>query len=227
MAAPRRPIRVAAFDVGETLIDETRIWSRWADRLGVTRLSFLGVLGATAAAGRTQREAFEVFRPSLDLAAELASWAADDPSGLRENFDLDDLYSDVRSGFAALRAEGIGVVIAGNQPPQAAVALEAMGLGADAVLISDVIGVAKPAPEFFAAVATAAGVDADEVAYVGDRVDNDVLPARRAGMCAVLVRRGPWGFLQAQWPEAAQADHVVDSLDELPALLGSCRQPGS
>ena len=221
MNAPRRPIRVAAFDVGETLIDETRIWSRWADRLGVTRLSFLGVLGAMAAAGRPHREAFEVFRPGIDLDAELAAWAADDPTGLRENFDHDDLYPDVRSCFAALRAEGIGVVIAGNQPPQAAAALEAMDLGVDAVLISDVIGVAKPAPEFFAAVAAAADAEPDEIAYVGDRVDNDVLPARRAGMCAVLLRRGPWGFLQAQWPDAAQADHVVESLDELAALLGS------
>ena len=29
-------IRALVFDVGETLIDETRIWSRWADRLGVS-----------------------------------------------------------------------------------------------------------------------------------------------------------------------------------------------
>ena len=28
-------IKAVVFDVGETLIDETRIWSRWADRLGV------------------------------------------------------------------------------------------------------------------------------------------------------------------------------------------------
>jgi HAD superfamily hydrolase (TIGR01549 family) len=221
----RRPIAVAAFDVGETLIDETRIWSRWADRLGVTRLSFLGVLGATAAAGRPPQDAFELVRPGIDLAAEIGRWAADDPTGLRENFDADDLYPDVRECFAALHAAGIGVVIAGNQPPQARDALVAMDLGVDRILISDEIGLHKPDPEFFVAVADLAGVEPALVAYVGDRVDNDVLPARRAGMCPLLIRRGPWGLLQAEWPEAAEAEHVIDSLDELPDLLSGSPPP--
>jgi HAD superfamily hydrolase (TIGR01549 family) len=210
---------VAAFDVGETLIDETRIWSRWADRLGISRLSFFGVLGAMAAAGRPHEDAFSLVRPGLDVAEELVRWEADDPAGLRVNFDADDLYPDVRACFSALHAEGIEVVIAGNQPPQARNALAAMGLGVDRILISDEIGVHKPAPEFFTAVAELAGVAPEHVAYVGDRVDNDVLPARRAGMSPVLVRRGPWGLLQAEWPAATEADHVVDSLAELPDRL--------
>ena len=210
---------MAAFDIGETLIDETRIWSRWADRLGITRLSFLGALGAMAAAGRPQRDAFELVRPGIDLDAELARWAADDPSGLRENFDVDDLYPDVRDCFAGLHRSGIGVVIAGNQPPQAGAALRAMALGVDRILISDELGVHKPSSEFFLAVAGAAGVEPGAIAYVGDRVDNDVVPARAAGMSPVLIRRGPWGYLQAEWPEAAAADHVIDSLSVLPALL--------
>ena len=41
---------------------------------------------------------------------------------------------------------------------------------------------------------------ADELAYVGDRVDNDVLPAAAAGLVAVHVRRGPWGRLQRTPP---------------------------
>ena len=213
------PVRVVAFDVGETLIDETRIFTRWADRLGVPRMTFLGVLGGVAALGRPHREIFETFRPGFDLDAELAAWAADDPCGLRENFDADDLYPDVRPCFGELRRRGLGVVIAGNQPPQARDALEAMDLGADAILISDDLGVAKPDRRFFGAVADAAGVEPGEIAYVGDRVDNDVVPANAAGMVSVLVRRGPWGFLHASWPKAASADVVADSLLVLPDLL--------
>jgi HAD superfamily hydrolase (TIGR01549 family) len=219
VSQPRRRIAVAAFDVGETLIDETRIWSRWADRIGVTRLSFLGALGAMAAAGRPHQDAFELFRPGIDLDVEVARWKVDEPSSLRENFDADDLYPDVRDCFGRLREAGIGVVIAGNQPPQARDALVAMGLGVDRILISDDIGLHKPQPEFFLAVAEAAGVDPAHVAYVGDRVDNDVLPARHAGMSPVLIRRGPWGYLQARWPAAAEADHIVESLAELPPLF--------
>jgi HAD superfamily hydrolase (TIGR01549 family) len=216
---PVARISAVAFDVGETLIDESRIWLRWADRLGVPPLTMLGVVGAMAALDRLLVEAFQVLRPGLDLDAEIVRWRADDPAGLRENFDADDLYGDVRACFAALGDAGLRLIIAGNQPPQALAALELMDLGADAILISAVLGVEKPSPDFFAAIAAAAGSPPREIAYVGDRLDNDVLPARQAGMCAVLLRRGPWGYLHAQRPDAALADVVADSLRDLPDLL--------
>jgi FMN phosphatase YigB (HAD superfamily) len=56
---------------------------------------------------------------------------------------------------------------------------------------------------------------------VGDRVDNDVVPAHHAGMVAVHIRRGPWGVLQADWPGAEHATLRVHSLSELPARLGA------
>jgi FMN phosphatase YigB (HAD superfamily) len=55
------------------------------------------------------------------------------------------------------------------------------------------------------------------VAYVGDLVHNDVVPAPAAGMVAVHVRRGPWGYLQTPPREAIP----VRSLTELPeAVVG-------
>ena len=208
-----------AFDIGETLIDETRIWSRWADRLEVSRLTFMGVLGGLAAGGRSHREVFEIFRPGFNLTEELNRWRADDPDGLRENFDPDDLYPDVRPVFARLKEMHKRVVIAGNQPAQARAALEQMELGADAILISADLGFEKPSRGFFEKVADAAGAKAAEVLYVGDRLDNDVLPAKAAGMQTVLIRRGPWGYLHAEWPQAAQADAIVDSLSQIPDLV--------
>ncbi|MEG3616293.1 HAD family hydrolase [Isoptericola haloaureus] len=211
-------VRAVVFDVGETLIDETRIFSRWADRLDVPRGTFLGLVGACAATDRPLADAFSLARPGLDLHAEMARWALEDPEGLRENFDADDLYADVRPALAALREAGLAVVVAGNQPPQARAALEAMDLPVDSIRTSDEWGVEKPAPEFFARVADLAGHPASQIAYVGDRLDNDVLPAADAGMRPVLIRRGPWGYWHATRPEAARVD-VVDSLHELLALL--------
>jgi HAD superfamily hydrolase (TIGR01549 family) len=211
-------ISAVAFDIGETLIDETRIWSRWADRLGIPRLTFIGVLGGVAAQGRSHREVFEFFRPGFDLQLELERWRADDPDGLRSGFDGDDLYADVRPTFSRLGEMGKRVVIAGNQPSAARESLEALELGADAILVSAEVGVEKPSPGFFEKVSEAVGVKAGDILYVGDRVDNDVLPAKASGMQTALIRRGPWGYLQAEWPQAAQADAIIDSLSEIPDL---------
>ncbi|MGH9006167.1 MAG: HAD family hydrolase, partial [Acidimicrobiales bacterium] len=67
-----------------------------------------------------------------------------------------------------------------------------------------------------------------QVAYVGDRLDNDVLPAKAAGMFAVFIRRGPWGHLHARRAEAACADVRIDSLAELiTAIRQEAREPRS
>jgi HAD superfamily hydrolase (TIGR01549 family) len=214
-------VRALVFDVGETLIDETRIWTRWADRLGVSRFAMMGALGGMAALDRSHRDAFALVRPGLDVWAELERWRLEEPGSLRENFDAEDLYPDVREAFAGLRAAGYQVVIAGNQPVQAYDALVAMDLPADSVHTSAGWGLSKPAPEFFAKVAAVVGREPGEILYVGDRLDNDILPAAGAGMRTALIRRGPWGHLHAERQDAATADLIIDDLHALlPALPG-------
>jgi HAD superfamily hydrolase (TIGR01549 family) len=209
-------IKAVVFDVGETLIDETRIWSRWADRLGVSSFVLMGALGGMAALDRSHSEAFQLVRPGIDVRAEIAAWERDEPHSLRNHFDVDDLYPDVRESLKALREAGYQVIVAGNQPARAYDALVAMDLPVDSVHTSEGWGVSKPAPEFFAKVAAIAGREPAEILYVGDRLDNDVLPAARAGMRTALLRRGPWGYLHAERPQARAADMIVD---DLPALL--------
>ena len=80
-------------------------------------------------------------------------------------------------------------------------------------------GVSKPDPRFFAKVIEAAGEPPEAIAYVGDRLDNDVLPTLQAGMTAVFIRRGPWGWMHAERPEIAQAHLRLDNLLDLPDRL--------
>jgi putative hydrolase of the HAD superfamily len=81
----------------------------------------------------------------------------------------------------------------------------------DFVVVSAVVGRAKPAAEVFRYALSRAEVTADEAAYVGDSYIADVLGARGAGLTPVLVDRKPH-------------DHVFDcitvpSLDRLFAAL--------
>jgi HAD superfamily hydrolase (TIGR01549 family) len=208
------PVRAVFFDIGETLVDESEAWGAWADWLGVSRLTLGAALGSVIERADHHRTALHVVRPGLDFAAEER---ARDAAGLPRPEELFVAYPDAAPCLAALRAAGLRVGIAGNQRPAAVLALARLGLEADVVATSAGWGVAKPDPAFFARVAALAQVPAHEIAYVGDRVDNDVEPARAAGMIAVHLRRGPWGVLQAA--RATGAALRLDDLGDLPAHL--------
>lgn len=212
------PVRAVFFDVGETLVDETRLWGAWADWLRVPRLTFFAVLGGVIERGEHHRRALEIVRPGFDLDRERA---ARGEAGISDTLHPTDFYPDALPSLRALREEGYLVGIAGNQPEETERVLRLMGLPVDVVASSEGWGVEKPSPEFFARIAEAAGMRPGEIAYVGDRLDNDVLPALGAGMVAVFIRRGPWGFLHAAHPEATRAQMRLDSLAELPAALRS------
>jgi N-acetyl-D-muramate 6-phosphate phosphatase len=61
--------------------------------------------------------------------------------------------------------------------------------------------------------------------YVGDRLDNDLKPAKVAGMQTAFIRRGPWGYIWQHHPDMAQAaDWCMESLAELPPLVAEANQ---
>jgi FMN phosphatase YigB (HAD superfamily) len=214
-------IRSVVFDVGETLLDDTREFAAWADWIGVPRHTFSAVLGAVTFQGRDNAETFQYFRPGFDLSVERE---ARERAGRGERVEEGDLYPDVRPVLAELRARGLWVGVAGNQTVKAAGLLRDLGLPVDAIATSGQWGVAKPRPEFFDRVAGMAVGRRSEIVYVGDHRDNDVVPAHAAGLRTALVRRGPWGYLWAGDPVVVKtADWVVDSLADLPELLRASR----
>lgn len=205
---------VVVFDVGEVLIDETRVWACWAEILGVSHLEFAAVLGAAIAQGADHREVFAHVAPNVE-------WEVFTEEHERRygGFQPRDLYPDAELCLAELQELGVKVIIAGNQPARRREQLEALRLTCDEIMTSEEVGAEKPDPAFFDAVMSlAATADATDVLYVGDRVDNDILPALDHGMSTCWIRRGPWGALQ-ELPENVEVDLVLDGLGELPLLL--------
>jgi HAD superfamily hydrolase (TIGR01549 family) len=189
-------IRAVVFDVGETLFDETGIWERAADAAGVPRFTLMGILGGLAARGERHTKAWEML-------------GVERPASM---FEPTDLYPDALPCIAGLRSCGLVVGAVGNTPREVENMLRDQ---VDLIGSSARWGIEKPAPEFFARIVEEADTDAAKIAYVGDRVDNDVEPALAAGMVAVHVRRGPWGYLHDPPPAALR----IDSLGELAGAL--------
>ena len=180
---------------------------------GAALLAF--ILAVIARDGR-HHEVFDLFCPGRAFEEILRAREAEDPQA---GFTADHLYPDARPCLETLRGQGYRIGIAGNQPARAADVLRESGLPFEWLVISDLAGVEKPAPAFFEHLCQLSGLHPEQVAYVGDRVDNDVVPAARAGMLAVHVRRGPWGVIQADRPGAEAAGLRLRSLAELPERL--------
>src|SRR5579872_4011303 len=212
------PIRAVIFDLGETLLCEDRMWAGWADYLGVPVNEFRAALEETIARGEHHRKVFARFRQNFDFEAARNERLA---RGDNYVYGANDLYPDARACLHALRGGGYCTGIAGNQPIEAEVAIAAMNLDVDFIASSARLGVEKPAPRFFVEIARLAGAPPADIAYVGDRLDNDVLPARDAGMVGVLLERGPWGRIHAKRDEVGLADIRLKELLELPNALAT------
>jgi HAD superfamily hydrolase (TIGR01549 family) len=200
------------FDVGETLVSENRAWVEWAEWLGIPVLTFVGVLGGAIARGEDHRFPFRLLRPDADVREERRRRVE---AGHAELFVPDDLYADAVPALRALREAGFGVGIAGNQPALAERLFDDIGVELDLVASSESLGVEKPDPAFFAAVAARLDLPASSIAYVGDRVDNDVRPASAAGMAAILLMRGPWAWLKAGRDPVPDSAAVIDDLSAI------------
>jgi FMN phosphatase YigB (HAD superfamily) len=119
-----------------------------------------------------------------------------------------DLHADALPCLAALRAQGLRLGAAGNMYSHHE---EFLRPHVDFVGSSERWGVEKPDAGFFVHVVEEAGVPAGEILYVGDRVDNDVVPARAAGLHALRIRRGAHAR-----HESPPGVITIGSLTELP-----------
>jgi FMN phosphatase YigB (HAD superfamily) len=83
-------------------------------------------------------------------------------------------------------------------------------------LTQDDFAITKPDPRYLEEIARACGVEPQACIMVGDRIDNDIVPARQLGMKAVLVRVGLHRNQRPRIP-----DEMPDA--ELPGIDGLAR----
>jgi len=83
------------------------------------------------------------------------------------------------------------------------------------VIASGAEGVEKPDAEIFRRALRRAGCAPESAVMVGDRLDNDILPATRLGMRTVWVRQG----LASRRADSDIPDRTVASLAEITKIL--------
>ncbi len=201
-------IKAVVFDQGETLINETRFWSSVAAYAGVPDFTLFGVLGGLIERRENHRSVFSIMQIE-----------SVDPGIIGYQVEQRDLYPDVIRTLTRLKHDGYILATAGNQ--SANVEGEMAGLDLPVVLnaTSAGWGLSKPDPAFFLKIAEELKLEPAEILYIGDRLDNDVLPALGVGMHAAFIRRGPWGYLHSTWPEIADVKHQITDLGQIPQVI--------
>ncbi|MFX3746655.1 HAD family hydrolase [Streptococcus suis] len=79
-------------------------------------------------------------------------------------------------------------------------------------MLSEEVGLSKPDTTIFTLALQKTNIPADRVVYVGDRYDNDILPAKSLGMWTVRIMTGG---KHASENEKLKSDWVIPSLQEI------------
>ncbi len=119
-----------------------------------------------------------------------------------------------------LAARGVGLGLATNHPDTILSELQRAGIGRFFEHGSRAVssGIRKPDPRLFLTECAALGAEPGDCIMVGDRVDNDIVPAKLLGMRTVLFRTGRHiGQQPRSWDEVPDAE--VRDVDQLERAL--------
>lgn len=200
-----KAVRWIFFDLGSTLIDETE-----ADAQRIEEMT--AGTAVTPAAYREKR--LECIRQGLS--GDPAAIAFFGLTKTPWHSELERPFPDAAPVLAELKRRGFRLGVVANQKPGTEGRLAAWDLLQyfDVVAPSAELGVAKPDPAIFRWALARAGCEAGEAVMVGDRLDNDIAPAKRLGFRTVRVLRG-LGVHHSPHSAAEEPEYTIRELEEL------------
>ncbi len=196
------------FDIGSTLVDETKVYDDIFQKIAVA---------AGVSAEYVKNMAIRFYRQNKRghrevmrlLGVEYPEW-----SPLYE-----ELYPDTVKCLEVLEKKyHLGIIA--NQIPGAEKRLEGMGIRRyfDLIVTSAEEGVAKPDPGIFRIALNGAGCAPEQAFMIGDRIDNDIVPAKQMGMKTVRIKQGVGKYWNIPG-ECETPDYEVNSLSELLSIF--------
>ncbi len=203
-----REIEWLFFDVGSTLTNEEKVYEQLIRQLSEqVEHSYEDVAEMITEAYQNNQNGYQ--ETIKKLGATKPKW---DPS-------LELLYADAPTVLEVLhRKYKIGIIA--NQVLGCRERLEKMGIAKflDVVVASAEEGVSKPDPRIFRIALARSNCKPHNAIMIGDRIDNDIVPAKKLGMRTIWIKQGFGQYWHIIGGEEVP-DATVDSLSELLDIL--------
>lgn len=196
------------FDIGSTLVDESVAFRKRIEKtIKNTNVSYNDFYNKMVEISKYNQNGYNKALEYYGLT--MAPWSSDDEF----------VYPESEECLKSLsRKYKIGIIA--NQTFGSEERLEKIGLlkYIDLVVASAEEGVAKPDLRIFEIALHKADCKAEEAVMVGDRLDNDIIPAKKIGMKTVWIKQG---FGKHAQPSATEEspDYTAKNLSEIIGLF--------
>ena len=196
------------FDIGSTLVDETDCVKKRCEVIiesnNIDRQEFYDRVDECA-----KTDSYAVRAAAVYYGVAIPRWYG----------ELEKLYPDTKLILEILSKKyKLGVIA--NQSLGTKERLDNWNIGKyfDVVVASAEAGCAKPDLKIFNLALEQAGCKPNDAVMIGDRLDNDIVPAKQIGMKTVWVRQG-FAKYQIICNESEQPDFIIDSISNILDIL--------
>lgn len=197
------------FDVGSTLVDETKAYDHRAkEMLQNTNITF----------DEFDNKRIEFAKLGYDGNSQAIKYFQLEKTPWPSSMEVP--FADVANTLETLKKRGYNLGIIANQELGTKDRLQQQGIlqYIDLVIASAEEGIAKPDEKIFKIALQRAACKSDNAIMIGDRIDNDIIPAKKLGFHTIWIKQG-FGQYWNITTENETPDYTVQNLTELCDIL--------
>ena len=192
------------FDIGSTLVDESAVYENRIKEItqgnNIDKNEFVAKVIECA-----QTSPKPIVSAAEDYGVNVPAW----------RHDLEVLYPDSKEVLQRLSQKyKIGIIANQDFGTEQRLTDFNVHQHIDLVIASAEEGVAKPDLRIFQIALARADCKPEEAVMVGDRIDNDIIPANKIGMTTMWIKQGFGSYAEPKTVEE-QSDYIVNSLAEI------------
>ncbi len=196
------------FDIGSTLVDESKCYEYRCNEIiksnGVNAEEFYAKVLDYA-----KINAFPIKAAARHYGFKIPGWPK----------ELEQLYSKTKEILELLSHKyKLGIIANQVAGTQERIDNWSIGKYFDIVVASAEAGCSKPDLRIFKIALEQAECKPENAVMIGDRLDNDVTPAKKLGMKTVWVRQG-FAKYQFVYSDDERPDFIIDSISEIIKLF--------